>query len=219
VFSYEPVERLPEGAEARDASEVASFDLVKDYVERSRYTIAANLWRYALLRKGLGIWIDADLYLFRPIVSPGDYSFAWQDAKTINNAVLHLPSGSELLSKLWKFVTEEYPAGSLDQLPWATTGPTILTRFALETGDARWALERRVFYPIPWQLYMASFQPTGDWRRWCSDRTVGIHLWNQLLPDSAVENAPAGTLLHDIMECHRKGSGVLSLRSQELVDP
>jgi hypothetical protein len=159
------------------------------------------------------VWIDADVYLLRPITTLGDGLFGWEDAKSINMAVLYLPPASELLRRLWAYVTEERWANSEDRMLFATTGPRALTRFARETGDARLAVERRVFYPIPYQMYLAVFQPTGDWRRWCSDQTVGIHLWHSLLPRSVVSDPPAGTLLHDIMECHRKGSGVLSMTS------
>jgi hypothetical protein len=211
VFSYDKLDRLPEGAEAVHASEVMSFDLLSSYMRRSTYSLAANIWRYALLRNGPGVWIDADFYLLRPIVASGDYLFGWLNEKRIGNGVLRLPPDSELLKKLWDFVSNESTAGSLDQLPRTTTGPIALTRFALETGDARWAVERRVFHPIPWLLNVAVYQPTGDWRRFCSDQTVAIHLWRHTLPDSLARTPTAGTLLHDIFECHRKGSGVLSL--------
>ena len=211
VFSYGSLDRLPEGAEARDASEVASFELVREYVNRGSHAVAANIWRLALLRKGLGIWIDADVYVLRPIVSHEDCLFGWQDARLINNAVLYLQPDSTLLARLWEFVSEEQWAGSLDRLTFGATGPKALTRFATETGDACAALERRVFYPIPYQMVLAIYQPTGDWRRWCSDQTVAIHLWHSLLPRSVVKNPLEGTLLHEIMECHRRGSGVLNM--------
>jgi hypothetical protein len=181
VFSYETLQRVPEGAEVRDASEVAHFDLVREYVTRGSYTVAANLWRYALLEKGLGVWIDTDVYVLRPIPLLATYLFGWEDTKSINNAVLYLPPNSELLRRL--------------------------SAFAVETGDARWAQERDVFYPIPWQLTGAIYLPV-DWRRFCSEQTRAIHLWRHLLPESAVHDPPKGSLLHEILECHRQG-GVL----------
>ena len=50
--------------------------------------------------KGLGTWVDLDLYFIRPIDFDDEYVFGWEHRTSINGAVLRLPANSDMVREL-----------------------------------------------------------------------------------------------------------------------
>src|SRR3982074_155733 len=69
LYSYTPesLRGVPEGVELRDASEVMPRERVVGYSDTGAFQLGANFWRYAMLAKDLGYWVDVDFYFLKPL--------------------------------------------------------------------------------------------------------------------------------------------------------
>ena len=93
IYSYtaEKLRGVPNGVEVRDANEVVPYQALAHYFEGGSAALGTDFFRYAMQAKGLGAWVDLDLYFIRPIDFDDDYLFGWEHRTSINGAVLRLP--------------------------------------------------------------------------------------------------------------------------------
>jgi len=168
-----------------------------------------------ILKRGLGTWIDTDMYLVRPLDEQSDILFGEEKAGVINNAVLRLPLNSPLLDEVLRPFGGEVPSwlaptkrlssflktwlsGAVDigAMPWGTTGPAALTAAAKKFGMSSLALPPMTFYPVPWQKADWIVDPKLDLAHMIGDNTIGIHLWNECIRDIKNLPPPQGSFLH-----------------------
>ena len=201
LYAYDPPDGVPTGVEMRDAATVLPRDLLFHHRNGSP-GMFADWFRYELLRRDCGTWVDIDLYFLAPLDERRPYLFGLQEPGIINNAVLRLPSGSPLLNGLLRIFEEDAAPvrwlsarerladtwkrnvmreRSAARLPWGATGPRALTAIAKELGLSHWALPIETFYPMPWQRADWIADPAVRLEEVAGDRTVAVHLWNQLI--------------------------------------
>ena len=214
LYCYNPPEGVPEGVDLADAAAI----LPRARVIRHRGgspSVFANQFRYELQRRGLGTWIDADVYLLKPLDLPGDYLFGRQDdSGTVNNAVIRLPADSPLLPPLlapfedrsiphWLPLRARMAASwrlavtgraGIERMPFGSTGPAALTALLAENPVAD-ALPKEVFYPVPWQDAQWILDPAAALADRMTPRTVALHLWNELIKPFKDRPARPGSFL------------------------
>jgi hypothetical protein len=214
LYCYGALEGVPAEVELRDASEILPAEALTDRW-RARPGFYSDWFRYELLRRGLGTWVDADVYLLAPLDTESDYLFGIEDLPYLNNAVFRMPSDSPILTRLmepfeklttpkwlpWhQYVakrTGELLTGRIDPtaLPWGATGPKALTALAREFGLTSLAQPRERFYPVPWQGARWILDPRLKLEDVVSVQSVAIHLWNYCISDFKNDPAPAGSFL------------------------
>src|SRR5664279_4195583 len=113
LHCYDPPRDVPKGVELADASAIVPSSQIIRHKESGSYALFANLFRYELIRRGLGIWIDCDVYCLRRFAFDSDYVYGWQGINSVNNAVLGLPKESPVLEKLIALFATRAPV-----LPW-----------------------------------------------------------------------------------------------------
>lgn len=214
LYCYHPPKGVPEGVELRDAAVILGADRVFRH-RRGSIAPFADWFRYELQRRGLGTWVDADIYLLAPLDGERQYLFGEQQPGLINNAILRLPTDSPMITALlrpfergiapyWLPPTaylrawvRQVVAGRADfaRMPWGATGPDALTAVAKRFDLSSEALPAEVFYPVPWQcarwIVDAGIQLTDV----ISDDTVAIHLWNDCIQTFKDQPAPNGSFL------------------------
>jgi len=222
IYSYTP-EKLcgvPIGAEIRDAREVMPDELVGKYST----ALLADFFRYALLAKGLGYWVDLDVYFLRPFNFEDQYVFGWEHESSINNAILLIPPQSRMLSELrelpkinWRppffgprrtllFYWTRLLKGNIhpEDLPWGTFGPALVTYLAKKHGVAHLAQERSVFYPIRYQEADLLFsRPAAAVESILTPQTRAVHLWHSKLSGDTMICPPRGSYLE--VACRQHG--------------
>jgi hypothetical protein len=177
----------------------------------------SDWFRYELLRRGLGTWVDTDVYLVATLDTQSPYLFGIESPGILNNAVLRAPPHSALLSGLLEpFVKRTAPkwmprhkylsmrarellTGHFDlaSMPWGTTGPRALTALARLFGLTHLAQPQERFYPVPWQRASWILDPHKALEDVITDQTVAIHLWNHCIRGILKnESAPEGSFLH-----------------------
>lgn len=214
LYCYDKPEGVPEGVETGDAADVLPLD--PDFTRNSdRMAIFADWFRIEIQRRGLGTWIDSDLYLIGRLDLERVSLFGEQAPGEINNAVLRLPQDSPIIAPLLRIFelrttpdwlrAHHYLASrivelgrghaNLFALPWATTGPHALTALAKRFGLEGEALPSDVFYPVRWQDADWLLDPANSLDDVVTDRTVAVHLWNRHLAPFKDAPAPRGSFL------------------------
>lgn len=199
-----------------DAATIIPADRLTPYLASRSYSSFSNLFRYELLAREGGIWIDCDLLSVRPIAVGQTHVFGYEAANRINCAVLKLPADSPILADLravfttpgwrppwndWKrnvrdtvrrFLGQDYSA--------AVTGPRVLTYFVQKHRAADLTAPIDIFYPIGVPESLQLLVPEFDIRPLITPRTLCIHLWNDYLGDRLKAGAPTGSFLAAVLE-------------------
>jgi hypothetical protein len=216
LYCYREPIGIPEGVEIQDASAILPETSIVRHREGSVAPFS-DWFRYELLKRGLGIWIDTDMYLLRPLDGQAEHLFGEERPGVINNAVLRLPQNSPALGALLAPFRGVTPAwlplrqrvgshlrkklkGSVDvgAMPWGTTGPAALTAVAAKFGLSSCALPPPVFYPVPWKQAEWILDRRLRLDQMVTGETVGVHLWNECIRNFKDDPAPIGSFLEQL---------------------
>jgi len=219
LYCYGSLEGVPDEVEVRDAAAILPESSI--FAHRSgSFGPFADWFRYELQRRGLGIWVDADMYFLAPLDVDRPYLFGEQSPGLINNAVLRLPADAPIVPPLlrpfeqrkipgglpWRLSLSmrirELVAGKVDfrAAPWGSTGPYALSALVRRLGLSSHALPPQVLYPVSWR--------DADWIRTpgitleerVTGRTVAVHLWNECIKGYKNAPAPEGSFLQRLHE-------------------
>jgi hypothetical protein len=219
LYCYREPFGVPAGVELGDAADIVPESELF-LVRGGSVASFADWFRYELLARDLGTWIDTDMYLLRPLDGHAETLLGEQQPGVINNAVLRLPSNSPVLRALvdlferrktppglpWRHYLASrlrvalFGAADLSRLPWGATGPIALTALAKRFGIAGKAVPSDVFYPVSWDRADWLIDPRAKLDEVANSRTVGIHLWNECIKGFKNKPAPRGSFLHRLQE-------------------
>ena len=219
LYCYDEPVGVPEGVELRDATKIiARSDIEAPRVARP--DLYSDWFRYELLSRGIGTWLDTDVYLISRLDLESPHLFGEQGAGVLNNAVLRLPRNSPLLTQLlepfrrrmiprwlpWRVYLplriREVLTGDADltRLPWGTTSPHALTAIVRAAGLGHLAEPPERFYPVPGQEAEWILRPDRRLEDVVHEGTVAIHLWNECIKGFKNEPAPRGSFLHRLQQ-------------------
>jgi hypothetical protein len=228
LYSYQPdkLRNVPKGIELRDAREVMSEPHLTRYFDIGWAALGSDFFRYALLAKNIGFWVDMDCYFLKALDFDTPYVFGWENERTINGAVLRIPAQSDLLEDLRTLPTNNWcppffgpkrklafywtllTNGSVmpEHLPWGSFGPALITYLVKKHGVASYAQPKSVFYPVSYddsELLLDSPERVETMIR--PDTRV-IHMWHSKLKGN-VMSPRCGSYLHT--ECLKHGINTL----------
>ena len=213
LYCYDVPCGVPSGIDVRDAAAVMPADRIIRHRTGS-VALFSNMFRYALLKQGKGIWIDTDIYLLRPIPDD-DYVIGWQCRSWLNGAVLRIPDTAPLLDELQAMFDERsippwlprralvaawcrrLMTGRSDiaSMPWGTFGPAALTALCRRLNLLGLSSPPQIFYPAPYQQADWIFEPTDRTPDFVRPDTVAIRLWNERIKYRKAEKALPGSFL------------------------
>lgn len=217
LYVYDDVTGVPKGATIRDGKEILSEDKIFTYQTegfgKGEVAGFADWFRYALLFKKGGWWVDTDVICVRRFdfnqekILATNYEGPNNDMA--NNCVMKLPAGNPL-AKYCLEVCENVDPSTLD---FAETGPVLVQEGVRELELREYTVPGHVFCPVSYQYVQDLVSsPIGLWERlkrtlWSrqptgkiQDDTYAVHLWNQMWknadldkegmypPDSIYEN-------------------------------
>lgn len=220
MHCYETPSDLPEGVEIFDATEIMPRrDLIANKKTGS-VSLGTNRYRYRLLRAGMGIYADCDMYCLCPIIDD-EYIFGWEDSRQINGAVLKYPADSPLADMLVAATETEYHTPdelhhrrgkyvkrvkhalgrgigvlSVRDMPWGVWGPRLLTQSIRTIGLEDKAKPIDSFYPLHYFNTALLFEPGLRIEDLVTPRTQAIHLCHKLQDERP---PPAGSPLQQII--------------------
>ena len=216
LYAYEPVDGVPAGVRLADAATIVSADRLTPYLTSRSYASFSNLFRYELLARESGMWIDCDLISVRPLMAGQAHVFGYEAVKRINNAVLKLPADSPVLADLravfttprWRPPWNDWKRNARDSVRRAlgqdysavVTGPRVLTYFIEKHGLTDLTSAMDVFYPVTVHATPDLLLPEFDIRPLITPRTSCIHLCSSYLGHRLDAGAPAGSFLAAVLD-------------------
>lgn len=223
LYSYEPAQLrgVPDGVDLRDAAEVMSDPKRTKHFDGKFKALGSDFFRYELLAKALGYWVDLDLIFLKPFNFPNTHVFGWEREGSINGAVLKMPPDSPML-KLLREIPErnwcppffgprrklEYywqrlrGDVELEDLPWGVAGPGLITYLVKKMGYTAEAQAKPVFYPIDYFEAEVLFGPRADVERQLSPETHAIHMWHSRIAKRAQLPPERGSYLAELCAEH-----------------
>ena len=205
VYSFDTIPGLPAGVGNADAEAI----LTHAFSERLRPPQPDGSWRdwttlqfsdffrMKLMAKGLGLWLDADVLLLKPVeIDPAKPYFAWERPRQLGNSVIYLPPGhgivaafeelmeQEELTPNWlsvrhriTFMMRRLRGGSnrLSDIRVAIFGPAALTALARRTGELSRALPKQSFYAVHAEPKLF-FDPSSYLGLVTDPEIIGLHI-------------------------------------------
>ncbi|WP_128928917.1 hypothetical protein [Bradyrhizobium guangxiense] len=205
VYSFDTIPGLPAGVANAEAEAI----LPHVFSERLRppqpdgswrdWTILqfSDFFRMKLMAKGLGLWLDADVLLLKPVeVDPAKPYFAWERPRQLGNSVIYLPAEhgivrafeelmeQEELTPNWlslrhriTFMMQRLRGGSnrLSDIRVAIYGPAALTALARRTGELHNALPKQSFYAVHAEPKLF-FDPSSYLGLVTNPEIIGLHI-------------------------------------------
>jgi hypothetical protein len=221
IFSFDPDLAVPAGVNLRDAREIVPRTR-SVVAETARWALLSDVFRYEALLRGAGTWIDLDMLLLRPVSEIGEYIFGWQDASTINGAILRLPPDSPCLQKLialcrsdvvvppqWSRTQKAYQRlravigrhTPVEKMEWGAIGPQALTRFLIDLRLLHRCQSVDVFYPVSWQQAWHLFEPDAALvENALTANTRAVHFWNDRIKHLKGRAPPPGSFVAKMCE-------------------
>jgi hypothetical protein len=213
LWCYVPVPDVPAGVVCADASEI----LAERKIVRHRggsVALFSNWFRYELQRRGKGLWLDTDIYLFRPVPA-NEYLLTCEEPGRINSGALKLPPDSPMLPPLLElFDQKRVPPwlpwrprlaahwrllrtgkADLTKMPWGVAGPLAVTALARQLGMLHLASPPETLHPYHWTEADWIKDPSRTIEQRATDKTIGVHLWNERIKSYKDEPAPPGSFL------------------------
>lgn len=214
---YDPPEDVPAGIELFDASKLMARDEVRPHTRTGSFAFASDVYRYRILKAGMGIYADCDVFALKPMPD-SPYLIGYETENAVNGAVLAVPADSEFVDYLNSVTAEKaivppwlkrkrrarltvqaklgFPVQPWD-MPWGTFGPRLLTyaveKFALLDQIA----PHDVFYPLHHSRLALVKDPALTLADLVTNRSVALHLYNNLLGrvDASTATGPLREIL------------------------
>ena len=196
LYAYEEL-AAPAGVALMDAATVLPRTVLDAHPKSRPMALFADRFRYQLLLREGGLWVDTDVVCLKPFAYSHPEIFGWQDEHSINNAVLGLPAGHDLAE--WMLRVCEQPHrfhpydnfktrrrklmarfGLRSKVQWGATGPFGFTRAARYLGHAHKGLPFWHFYALHYSNWRAAFDSTLADNPMLIEGGYGLHLWNEM---------------------------------------
>lgn len=218
---YGKIENLPEGIITQDASLIIPKKKIVRHKITGSYALFSDIFRYSLLNRVNGIYVDCDVYCIKPILhSKSDYILGYEDDSYINGAVLALPKNSCVLQDLKKMCSEpnfippwySYKRkiiqkikfflninSGIESLPWGSIGPHAITYYIKKNKCLHQVSPIDIFYPVHYNSVSQLFDPELDILDLVSKRTLCVHLYNEMLKSRDLSNLDKNCLMYKFL--------------------
>lgn len=228
LYSYSHIDNVPDNVHQAPADDIFPAEPMYRHARTGSPAIHADLFRLNMLKKTNKIWVDADVYCYRPFDFKSNFVFGWEKPNLVCNAVLGLPKNSKALNDMIAFFKDEYAIGPwlkpwqqrelaqerddgnpvhMTSQNWGFTGPAAVTYFLQESGEIQHAHNEQTFYPVSFKhrnhMIMGKFDIEKDN---LTDDTHGVHFWARRMKPRLEEkenNWPgAGSFMHGLLAKH-----------------
>lgn len=220
LYAYRKFD-VPPGTELMDAREILPASRIFFYAPQAGAgdrNIAgfSNVFRYHLLERRGGWWVDADVICLSGEVPSSDIFMGWEESAKIGNAILKLPAGHSFAMAL----REQAEAAGTD-FSWGAIGPLLVTRLAHARAMLDAVAPQSLAYPVHYNDAVDLLLPA---QREAIRQRIGkapfLHYWNEMLrrlPVSLKRLPPGGSFMGDLFERHRIESAGEAYTEAELM--
>jgi hypothetical protein len=199
LYAYGPLSGIPAGTNVRDASEILPASALDRYQRRNVLALFADWFRWELLAKRGGCYVDMDVICLRPLEFNADVVFGWQSVGVPCNAVMAFPAAHPAaialadrcrrpnrfrhndslprrIKKGCRFLLGNDPA----RIGWGEAGGPAGFQEAVQQYDlGRFGLPYIAFYPVYFLNWISLFDETFADIRYPFPGSFTVHLWNE----------------------------------------
>jgi hypothetical protein len=203
LYTYDDVGNLPDKVIKKDANEILERQLVKKGKDNS-ISGFADFFRYHLLHKKGGIYVDSDLICLKPFSTPqniasGELQRHTQKTIASNQYLCFDPEHS-----LMRSILEMAQSKDLEQIEFGEIGPALVQKFVSPQN----ILPDSYFNPNPWWEWEKSLKPEhGDWFSNLVSKSdvYCVHMWNEMFRRNGVEKNcfPSGCFVDRLLTEYR----------------
>ena len=230
LFTYGPLEGVPDGTLIEDGNAVLPRELLAPFqAPGGALAHFADWFRWELLRTRGGWWVDMDMVCLAPFDFSEEVVFGYQDPFTPNVSVLRFPAEHPMAARMAERCAEPArlrPGDSLrtkarkilrritgrthSGLQWGEAGGPVGFREELQgSGYENFGQPFTVFYPVHHQHWPCIFDETLKDDLGFYERTVGLHLWNELFRKFSAlghdADFPAASIIEQLKRKHLPG--------------
>ena len=165
---------MPAGVELVDAASILPKSMIFNYEGYNTPSAFSNLFRYRMLYRNGGYWVDGDVICLKPFDFLEDYVIAAElhDGKRMpTSCVLKAPVGSQFM----KFCFEQSCQKDRAALKWGDLGPKMVAAAVRHHRLQNYVKSHLTFCPLPYQQFRTALFDDFD----CS-RSHGVHLWHEM---------------------------------------
>jgi hypothetical protein len=178
LFSETAIFGLPQGVARRDAREILNqpVALYQHEFDGPSPALHANHFRYALLERLGGWWVDTDVLLVATTLPVADIFLARQSDQALNNSVMRFPPAHPLIK-----AARQRAAAGLENARWGDTGPKLLTELQPALASDVPIMSSQSAYAIGPDEFQKFLLPEalGEVDERTADSTF-VHLWNEM---------------------------------------
>ena len=198
LFSYDPIDNVPRGTNLRSAAEIIPRDRIFRYgpaAGRGAGSLGAfsNLFRFALLLREGGYWVDTDMFCLRPF--PADpiviSSERRSDGRTTScGSVLKCPAQHPLA----QYCFDRAHAADPQTLIFGQTGPALVAAAVQDLSLESTVAPPDAFCSVNWFEHESLCTPGT-----IPETAFGVHLWGERWRQMETPipwPGPPGSILH-----------------------
>jgi len=229
LYVYAPIACIPDGTLIKDANVILKKKEI--FTCNGSYALFADWFRWKLLNRMGGYWVDMDVVCLKPFDFADDIVFGMEDVSMPANSVLKFPPDHALTSLMITKCEESYGArgpilkqirstlrrmlwgNKKDDLPWGHAGGPTGFRSALEMcGLLELGKPASIFYPVHYSNWQDIFFGRQDGPGVDLTDSYGLHFWNELLRGSPLDKNDRyaeGSLVEVLKERYNVGYGTI----------
>ncbi len=201
LYIYDDISNLPEGVTIMDANNIVGREHIFTYKAgwgKGSYAGFADLFRFELLNKLGGWWVDTDVICLKPFTYEEDliicssFEHEWGDCP--NSCILRSLPGSAFTD----FMLREIYKADFDRIKFGDIGPQLVQRAVRELKLEDAVVPFYYFNPITWgsvadiilkkisfknsikEVLRPIFKPQTLKGRRILKESYAVHLWNEV---------------------------------------
>ncbi|WAC24061.1 hypothetical protein [Blastomonas sp. SL216] len=220
LYTYDDLKGVPEGVELADAASVLPRETIIRHKSGS-VSLFSDRFRFEIMRQSLGVWLDSDAYLIKPLhIEQDKHFFAFCEPGYVGQGVLYMPPDSPVIEPLLRLFEQPYIPDwlrkrdriraywrkfrqghiNLGDMPWGVGGPMGLTALVQRHGLMDQVMPPDVHYPWDWQVADWIFDPARSLEEHITPATQALHLYNTMIASRKNEPAQPGSFMHRLQQ-------------------
>ena len=199
LYTYADIGGIPEGAVVKDGNEILPESAIFK-IKGGRIAPFSDWFRYTMLAKNGGFWVDMDYVCLRPFDFASDIVFA-PDSTGYYNAIIKFPAGHECMTELAAACANTKHREKIRYATFYRPLTKAIRRFNLQHH----AVPNSTFFPLETDSMSLIFEIGGDGQ--FGKRTYGMHIANGKTKDLVAHfkdaNFPADSLFEKLKRKHK----------------
>jgi len=177
LFTYEQIAGVPAGTIIEDANSIVPAGEIARFQNLANFS---DYFRYSMLLKRGGWWVDLDAYCVKPFDFTEPYVFSTQyerngDADEVNSGVIKAPAQSDMM---------RYCLGRVAQMDvrktgWAEIGPALMVESVRRFKFEKYVKPSRVFCPLHYFEAPSNMTSQASGGTTFHADTRSVHSWNE----------------------------------------